>query len=124
MADATDTSGTGERGSVHYPSDNLVSAIIRAWTDTSFKDRLLSYGERTDLNGVTPNKARTKEALAEMGIFVDSAIVLTNEQFGPSFQKPDPGDVIFVMPKAPTENKGKYSIATARAAMQFCIFGM
>lgn len=43
MAGVTDPRGNVDAISVHYPNDQLVSTIIRAWNDSAFKDRLLTY---------------------------------------------------------------------------------
>src|SRR5262245_7316462 len=121
---AMDTSGGGDRGSVHYPSDNLISVIIRAWTDDTFRKDLLTFD---DSPKPSPRKegdyAKTKKALHDMGVFIDYPVVLTHVQFEAGFEK-EGREVVFVLPKEPTKTEGKYSIATARAAMQFCIFGM
>ena len=121
---ATDSSGGGDRGSVHYPSDNLISVIIRAWTDDTFREDLLTF---TDAPKPSPRKqgdyAKTKKALHEMGIFIDYPVVLTPKQFEKGFEK-EGREVVFVLPEEPTRTEGKHSVATARAAMQFCIFGM
>jgi hypothetical protein len=126
MAGVTDPRGNVDAISVHYPNDQLVSTIIRAWNDSAFKDRLLTYphlgeqnwGERGD-----PDYGKTREALAEMGVFIDKPVVLTCEQYDLGYQKKD-CDVIYVLPVRPSAAAGRHSIATARTAMQFCIFGM
>jgi len=126
MAGVTDPRGNVDEISVHYPNDQLVSVIIRAWNDGAFKDRLLTYAELSEENWGgrrEPDYEKTREALAEMGVFIDKPVVLTCEQYDLGFQKKD-CDVIFVLPDRPSAVAGRHSIATARAAMQFCIFGM
>ncbi|HTR13325.1 MAG TPA: hypothetical protein VMI72_08760 [Roseiarcus sp.] len=124
-----DSSGKFDSISVHYPNDNLVSAIIRAWTDPKFRSDLLSYPDLTTRDAwlaegrPSPNYGKTSELLEEMGVFVERPVVLTPAQYEWGYTKTG-CDVVYVLPDQPSTAAASYSVNRARTAMQFCIFGM
>jgi hypothetical protein len=88
----------------YHPNDALAAVIVRAWSDQGFKARLLSGANLS-------NKANTKTALEEVGIFLTDVVVLSPEQYeGHTRAK---GQTVFVMPDA----IGRPSMETARIAM-------
>ena len=127
----TDKTGNSFPISVHYPNDNLVSAIIRAWTDPPFHNRLLTFPALVDNKDwpaggpPAPDNTNSQDALAEMGVFVEGPVVLSSEQYSWGYEKKNPCQVIYVLPDQPADQvAARYSVNTARTAMQFCIFGM
>jgi hypothetical protein len=106
----------------YFPNDNLAEAIVRAWSDKSYKDDLLTFGEgnAADWSNHTDQQRdsmliRTSKALEQVGVFLDKAVVLTVEQYESPDFKEKPGELIFVLPRpvghTPT------TLATARVAM-------
>jgi hypothetical protein len=126
-----DSEGNKDAISAHYPNDNLVSTIIRAWLDANFKRSLLSYPDATTpeswaARSKTPDYRKTSECLAEMGVYVEKPVVLTPEQYGFGYTK-ETCDVVYVCPHEPNEQHlphARYSVDTARTAMKFCPLGM
>ncbi len=124
-----DSEGNKDAISVHYPNDNLVSAIIRAWLDPGFRQNLLSYPDLTTPEAwsasstLPPDYKNARESLAEMGVYVENPIVLTPQQYQWGYTKSG-CDVVYVLPNEPSLSSARYSVDTARTAMKFCIFGM
>src|SRR5260370_25762747 len=83
----------------YFPNDNRAEAIVKAWSDASFMNNLLTFGEHktavwTDYSKEDQDSMllRTSRALEEVDIFLDKPVVLTVDQFA-TFQK-RPGEVI------------------------------
>jgi hypothetical protein len=123
-----DSEGNKDAISVHYPNDNLVSTIIRAWLDSGFRQDLLTYPNLTtqELWSSAPKTTdyqKPRARLAEMGVYVEHPIVLTPQQYEWDYTKSG-CDVVYVLPDEPSLPSAKYSVDTARTAMKFCVFGM
>lgn len=117
-------------GVSYHPNDSLAHAIVRAWTDESFKKRLLTFPEHTapDWSKFADEDRQkmigaTRDALAEVEIFLDSPVVLTPDQFG-QYRPKDDSEVIFVLPSPSIVYGKRYTLDTARVAMALCPFGM
>jgi hypothetical protein len=126
-----DSEGNKDAISVHYPNDNLVSTIIRAWLDPDFRRSLLSYPDaktREQLASAAraTDYKKSRDCLAQMGVYIQNPVVLTPEQYELGYTKHD-CDAIYVLPDTPNAGDlpyAKYSVDTARTAMKFCMFGM
>jgi hypothetical protein len=99
----------------YFPNENLAQAIVKAWSNKSYEDRLLTFGRNQKADwGVKDRDAtysKTAGALAEVDVFINQPVVLTVAQEN---YKAEKGEVVFVLPdtigKSPT-------LATARVAM-------
>jgi hypothetical protein len=74
-----------------YENDSLAALIVRAWEDTSFLDSLTS-------GTMAHRKTQAKNALADLGIYLANPIVITESEYEPGYQLPDPDGVVFVLP--------------------------
>jgi hypothetical protein len=128
MRGVKDSKGKIDAVSHHHPNDHLVGAIIRAWTDNSFRRALLTYPNLNKVAGwrkrAKPDYQKTSKALAEMGIHVDRPVVLTQAQYEWGYDKARDHDVVYVLPDAPSKHHAKYSVSTAKTQMQFHPMGM
>jgi len=111
-------------GESYHPNENLAQAIANAWSDDSYRERLLTFpvGQSTaDFKDVTEGMfEKTSGALAEVDVFLDKPVVLTVAQFENarekwlSYEKTEKGLIVFILP----EPLGKRpSVATAKIAM-------
>jgi hypothetical protein len=89
---------------IYHPNDALAAVIVQAWSDKGFQAQLLSGANLM-------NKASTKTALEQVGIFLNDVVVLTPTEY--AGHKPTPGQTVFVLP----DPIGKASMETARIAM-------
>jgi hypothetical protein len=115
-------------GVTYYPNDGLAQAILRAWTDSVYRGKLLSYGPdpAVDFTKQQPSYTNTSLALAEVGVHITQPIVMTVAQYA-GFKtfiqgggKAPPG-VLFVLP----DTLGNlYTMDTARVAMTVTCNGM
>jgi hypothetical protein len=101
----------------YHPNDALALAIVRAWSDESFKDRLLTFS--ADMQ--TRDHERTRAALREMGIIIESKtpVVVTEQQFLSYPREKD--HIVFVLP----DPLGSiHTFANAQLAMSIIVLGM
>ena len=124
----TDSTGNEVAVSVHYPNDNLVRAIVKAWTENSFRDALLTYPdlhtEQDWQKRAQPDYARTGNALKQIDASYDCPIVLTQAQYEWGYQKARDQEVIFVLPDQPAVLDARNSFDAAKHAMENVVFGM
>ncbi|HET7805272.1 MAG TPA: hypothetical protein VFL53_13595 [Pseudolabrys sp.] len=95
-----------------YQSDDLAEMIVKAWTDEDFyKD--LTVGSWTDRGN------RTKKALADRGIFLSKAQVITEEEYNKGHNCADPDEIIFVLPNKNRQagSEGEDLLETAKLLM-------
>jgi hypothetical protein len=103
-----------------YSSDALAQMIIDAWVDSAFQDALL---ERDSAGKVTPAAALTaKVALAEKGVYLDRAVVISEDEFDNTYTVPltyAGEEVVFVLPNPQrvTPRPGQSLLDTARLLM-------
>jgi hypothetical protein len=102
----------------YYPNDALAQAIVKAWTDTSYRNRLLSF----PTNNFASPQSSSSAALLEVGYSVENPIVVTEEQYIAylNLVRNKPPANFFVLP-APRESK---TMDAARAAMAVTCNGM
>jgi hypothetical protein len=106
-ASAMASTGRAAEGSPeisYFPNDNLAEAIVKAWSDTKYRDDLL-----TDINN--KNYKKTADALAKVGVFIDKPVVVDVKDAN---YKAQDGEIVFVLPKMPGTTA---TLATARVAM-------
>ncbi|MEK6209469.1 MAG: hypothetical protein AABM64_03710 [Pseudomonadota bacterium] len=121
----TDKSGKPINPVSYHPNQNLALAIVRAWRESKYRDRLLTYSSLTTqaqwAAKSAPNFSRTKDALKEVGIFLDEPVVLTPSQFAWGYQKVA-DEVVFVLPDPLTEDG--FTMPSAEIAMVVTPLGM
>ena len=107
----------------YYPNENLVVAIVRAWSDPGYRDRLLTFpdGAAADWKALDRAAAyrKTSSALAEVDVFINSPIVITEDQRStyvfPKQSLTDANrELLFVLPAVFGSNP---TAASARIAM-------
>jgi hypothetical protein len=94
---------------------DLANVIVEAWSNPEYKKRLLTIpsGSPKDYTISVPDRTRTKNALEEMGIFLDEPVVLTIRQFA-TYKMTSKTEVVFPLP----EPRGKKSRADALKKME------
>ena len=115
----------------YHPNDALAQAIVNAWCERSFREKLLTFPEGNakpiwdKKNSLEyPNRiARTRQALETVGVYLESPIVLTQEQY-PKYKKKYEDEVVFILPAEPSNAEGKKSLDTARVKMGVTVKGM
>src|SRR5271165_2052579 len=72
----------------YFPNDNLAKAIVRAWSDKSYEEELLTFGRgnSADWSKFSSDMQssmilKTSRALAQVDVYLDSPVVLTEEQY-------------------------------------------
>lgn len=121
------SAGASSRVGVSYfPNDNLAEAIVRAWSDPSYRKDLLTFGDDNAANWEAyPNQRKsmlrkTSLALEEVGVFLNNAVVLTPGTQYDTYVKQDE-EIVFVLPSQPGRTP---SLATARVEMAIHIDGI
>jgi hypothetical protein len=99
------------------PNDALAQAIVKAWTDQSYRDELLTFSDKDNWNkmsaaALAAKIRKTSEALEKVDVFLDNPVVLTAKQF--ATYKSSKDEVVFVLPE-PLSTKP--TLATAKVAM-------
>jgi len=72
-----------------YQSDQLADLIVKAWTDNTFRGKLLDH---------TTNFAKTE--LENRGIKLTHPVVLTEDEYDKGWELDDSDGVAFVLPNA------------------------
>jgi len=102
----------------YHPNDALALAIVRAWSDNGFRNRLLTF----PVNMQTPQVDNTRAALREVGISIEpplTPVVLTQQQYSTYTRLQN--DIIFVLP----DPIGSiHSFYNAQLAMSITCMGM
>jgi hypothetical protein len=101
-----------------YSSDSLAQMIVDVWVDKDYRDHLL---DRT-AGAVTDAAARlARISLAERGIYLQRAVVITEEEYNNDYTIPAgfPNEVVFVLPDLDrvTPQPGQSLLETARLLM-------
>jgi hypothetical protein len=101
----------------YHPNDALAHAIVRAWSDDAFKNRLLTFSE----NMQQRDHERTRAALREVGIVIETMdpVVVTEEQYR-AYNEQD-NHIVFVLPNP---LGALHSMHNAQIAMCITTLGM
>lgn len=100
------------------PNDSLAQMIVDAWVDQNFRDSLLE--READKITVTAAAARQANvALAGRGIYLQRAVVITEEEHDNDYMMQHPNEVVFVLPNQDrvTPRPGQSLLDTARLLM-------
>ena len=99
-----------------YSDDKLAAAITKAWTDESYKNRLLTRDYKV-----------TSDALAEVGVNVaqyPNPVVLTLRQYNSGYTMRSLSEIVFVLPDPPASDTARRSADQAKSRMRVTPFGM
>jgi hypothetical protein len=93
----------------------IANVIVEAWSKPSYKKRLLTIppGSPKNYRISEADRARTKEALREMGISLDEPVVLTVRQFA-TYKMTSQTEIVFPLPQP----RGKKSRSDALKTME------
>jgi hypothetical protein len=96
----TDKSGKVVPDPVYHPNASLALAIVRAWNEREYRERLLTFGETGPVKSPPKPESyeKTRLALQEVDVFLAQPVVLTLAQYNSGYQKAE-GDVVFVLPE-------------------------
>jgi hypothetical protein len=79
----------------YHPNDSLAQMIVDAWVDKDFRDQLL---ER-QASKVTDEAARlAKTSLMGRGLYLQRAVVISEDEYNNGYQMGEPNEVVFVLP--------------------------
>jgi hypothetical protein len=101
-----------------YNNDSLAQMIVDAWVEKDFRDSLLE--READKTTVTAAAAKqAKAALAARGLYLQRAVVITEEEHDNDYTMQDPNEVVFVLPNQHrvTPRPGQSLLETARLLM-------
>ena len=104
--------------------DPLAAAVVRAWTDRSYKQELLTFpGGWEGMSRQQRNESidRTKRALQQQGVSLSKPVVLRMDQF-PNYEMDAPDEIVFVLPEEP--QGGSKTQADAKNAMNMVSLGV
>jgi hypothetical protein len=100
----------------YAPSDSLAQMIVDAWVDADFRNQLIDRagGTATDLA-----RKSTRASLAARGIYLNSAVVITEAEYDQGYVLNDADEVVFVLPNQTrvTPRSGQSLLETARLLM-------
>jgi hypothetical protein len=102
----------------YTPNDSLAQMIVDAWVDKDYRDSLLA--RETDKVTVTPAAAKlARISLAERGIYLERAVVITEDEYDNDYVAQAPNEVVFVLPnhQRVTPRPGQSLLETARLLM-------
>jgi hypothetical protein len=91
-----------------YQNETLAQMIVYAWTDTNFRNQLLT------------DTAFSKQALADRGVYLKAPVVITEDQYNNNYVQQDPDGVVFVLPNPPrtvAPPQGQSLLETAKLLM-------
>lgn len=111
---------TSEKGVAilsYAPNESLAQMIVDAWVDGDFKKQLIerkSDGTATDLA-----KSVAKSSLAARGIYLKSAVIITEDEYDNGHVLNDTDEVALVLPNLSrvTPRPGQTLLDTARFLM-------
>jgi hypothetical protein len=110
---------------VYYPNEKLANVIVHAWTDSTYRGTLLTFGEGPFTRSSRPTNsdyARTARALSDHDIHISRPVVLTPQQYAIGYIKVE-DEVVFVLPD-PIAEKGRFTLPSADVAMRVTPLGM
>jgi hypothetical protein len=101
----------------YHPNDSLAQMIVDMWVDKDYRDHLL---QRDEDDNPTPAAARlARVSLAERGIYLDRAVVISEDEYNGGYQMQDANEVVLVLPNPQrvTPRPGQSLLETARLLM-------
>ena len=101
----------------YAPNDNLAQMIVDAWVDDLFRDSLTE--RKTDGTATDMAKNVARSSLAARGIYLKSAVVITEKEYDDHHVLNDDDEVVFVLPNDSrvTPRPGQSLLETARLLM-------
>lgn len=100
------------------PNDSLAQLIVDAWVEDDFRNSLLEReADNTTVTAAAANRA--KVALAARGIYLNRAVIITEEEHDSHYTMQNPDEVVFVLPNRSrvTPRPGQSLLETARLLM-------
>jgi hypothetical protein len=104
----------------YAPNDSLAQMIVDAWVDSDFRDQLTGPSARNADGSATDNARNSARAsLAARGIYLKSAVVITEDEYDNGYTLDDADEVAFVLPNQTrvTPRSGQSLLDTARLLM-------
>jgi hypothetical protein len=103
----------------YHPNDSLAQMIVDAWVDQDFRNQLLER-EGPDNKIVTAGAASSaKASLRGRGLYLERAVVITEQEYNRGYQMQAPNEVVFVLPNREliAPRPGQTLLETARLLM-------
>lgn len=102
----------------YTPNDNLAQMIVDAWVDKDYRDSLLQR-EKNKITVTTAAARLARVSLAERGIYLERAVVITEEEYDNDYTAQAANEVVFVLPnhQRVTPRPGQSLLETARLLM-------
>jgi hypothetical protein len=101
----------------YAPNDNLAQMIVDAWVDDAFRKNLTE--RNGDGTATDTAKSVARSSLAARGIYLKSAVVITEEEYDNHHALNDENEVVFVLPNDTRviPRPGQSLLETARLLM-------
>jgi hypothetical protein len=101
----------------YRPSDLLAQMIVDAWVDDTFRDQLTE--RNADGTATELAKVSARSSLAARGLYLQSAVVITEDEFDNHHSLNDDDEVVFVLPNLSrvVPRPGQSLLETARLLM-------
>src|SRR5271167_3998685 len=80
----------------YAPNESLAQMIIDAWVDEDFRKLLVQRKAGGGATDIAKESART--ALAGRGIYLKSAVIITEDEYDSGYALGDADEVAFVLP--------------------------
>jgi hypothetical protein len=99
------------------PNDSLAQMIVDAWVDDDFRNQLT--GRRADGSATDGARESARISLAARGIYLKSAVVITEDEYDKGYTLDDDDELAFVLPNQTrvTPRSGQSLLDTARLLM-------
>ena len=94
-----------------YQNDALADLIVKAWTDTTFYDKLIKQ------NTEDKRSKAAKDALDARGVNLTAPIVITEDEYYEGYTMWDDAGVVFVLPNAARADTTKPLLEVAKLLM-------
>jgi hypothetical protein len=101
----------------YAPNDSLAQMIVDAWVDDDFRKQLT--GRKADGSATDDARESARISLAARGIYLKSAVVITEDEYDNDYILDDADEVAFVLPNQTrvTPRSGQSLLDTARLLM-------
>ena len=103
----------------YAPNESLAQMIVDAWVDDDFRKQLIERKTDGSGNATALAKESARTTLAARGIYLKSAVVITESEYDNGFVLDDADEVAFVLPNQSrvTPRPGQSLLDTARLLM-------